>query len=65
MGTGCGTEGLIAEVRRRGLPVELIAGGGIRGVADLHRLRAIGADAVLVASALHDGRLAPDDLRQL
>lgn len=37
----------------------LIGAGGIRGPADLERARAAGAHGWLVASALHDGRLAP------
>ena len=42
--------------------VELVAGGGIRGVEDLLRLAEAGCDAVLVASALHDGRITIEDL---
>lgn len=37
----------------------LIGAGGIRDAADLDRARAAGAQAWLVASALHDGRLPP------
>ena len=55
---GRSTLGLVTELRRL-LPtgVRLIAGGGVRGAADLAALRDAGADAALVASALHDGRL--------
>jgi phosphoribosylformimino-5-aminoimidazole carboxamide ribotide isomerase len=42
--------------------IELLTGGGIRGVEDLRRLAASGCDAALVASALHDGRLTAADL---
>lgn len=45
--------------------MQLIAGGGVRGRADIERLAAAGSDAVLVASALHDGRLTADDVREL
>jgi len=38
------------------------AAGGLRGKDDLHLLEKAGAAGVLVASALHDGRLGPDDL---
>jgi phosphoribosylformimino-5-aminoimidazole carboxamide ribotide isomerase len=38
--------------------LELTCGGGVRGVEDLRRLELAGASAVLVASALHDGRLS-------
>jgi phosphoribosylformimino-5-aminoimidazole carboxamide ribotide isomerase len=45
--------------------VEVSAGGGVRGRADLERLRRDGVRAVLVASALHDGRLSRQDLADL
>lgn len=39
------------------------AAGGVRNVNDLHALRDIGVAGVLLASALHNGRLAGRDLR--
>lgn len=64
VGTGSGTVSaeLLAAIRGEFPQVELIAGGGVRTWADVDRLGAAGADAVLVASALHDGTLtAPRD----
>jgi phosphoribosylformimino-5-aminoimidazole carboxamide ribotide isomerase len=52
---------MIAELH----PVRVIAGGGVRGIADLEALSDAGCDAALVASALHDGRLTPDDIRHI
>ena len=49
----------IEALRRRAPRVELIGAGGIRDAADLCAARRAGACAWLVASALHDGRLAP------
>ncbi len=43
-------------------PLELAVGGGVSGPDDLRRLRDEGADVVLVGSALHDGRITPDQL---
>ena len=40
----------------------VLLGGGVRGPADLDRLRELGLAGVLVASALHDGRLSRADL---
>lgn len=57
-GAGPGTEPLLRELRRRHPGTELIAGGGVRDRDDLTRLADAGADAALVASALHEGRLA-------
>lgn len=41
---------------------EVYAAGGVRGAADLERLAGMGCAGVLVASALHDGRLGAGDL---
>jgi uncharacterized protein related to proFAR isomerase len=44
--------------------VDLIAGGGVRGLDDLKALADAGCDAALVASALHDGRLSREDIER-
>lgn len=59
-GRGAGTLELLRALRAGRADLELIAGGGVAGGADLQALEAAGADAALVGSALHDGRL---DLR--
>ncbi len=41
------------------------AAGGVRGATDLAELRALGCAGVLIASALHDGRLSQTDLEGL
>jgi len=56
-GTGPGTEPLLRAIRAEFPGVELIAGGGVKTRADVDRLGEAGADAVLVASALHDGTI--------
>lgn len=57
MGKGSGTERTIQMLRRACPNAELIAGGGVRHWDDIHSLEQAGADAVLVATALHDGSL--------
>lgn len=47
----------LAEVRRRAPRATVIGAGGIRDAGDLSVASAAGADAWLVASALHDRRL--------
>jgi phosphoribosylformimino-5-aminoimidazole carboxamide ribotide isomerase len=51
---------LIAEPACR----ETSLGGGVRGPGDLQSLHQLGINAVLVASALRDGRIAPEDLQK-
>ncbi|MGH6794119.1 MAG: HisA/HisF-related TIM barrel protein, partial [Methylocella sp.] len=52
----------LADLKRRAPDVMLYAAGGLRGAADLTRLKQAGIRGVLVASALHDGRLTGADL---
>jgi phosphoribosylformimino-5-aminoimidazole carboxamide ribotide isomerase len=61
-GTGGSTDSLCRFIRREFPQMGLIAGGGVRGVDDLNRFHSLGVDAVLVASALHDGRLSHEDV---
>jgi phosphoribosylformimino-5-aminoimidazole carboxamide ribotide isomerase len=42
--------------------VQLFAGGGVRGIADLRKVAHIGCAGALVATALHEGRLTRDDV---
>ncbi|HET6718955.1 MAG TPA: HisA/HisF-related TIM barrel protein, partial [Rhodocyclaceae bacterium] len=51
----------LVDLRRRAPQVRLIGAGGIRDEADLTAAAAAGAEAWLVASALHDRRLARRD----
>jgi phosphoribosylformimino-5-aminoimidazole carboxamide ribotide isomerase len=64
-GEGTGTDQLCVWARREWPALEIIAGGGVSGRADLDRLRLAGVDAALVASALHDGRLTRQALSGL
>lgn len=53
----------LAAVRRAAPDARLIGSGGIRDAADLAHAAASGAEAWLVASALHDGAIAPQPRR--
>jgi phosphoribosylformimino-5-aminoimidazole carboxamide ribotide isomerase len=66
VGLGQGTRTLdlcrqLSALRR----FRLICGGGVRGLDDLKAMADVGCDSVLVASALHDGRLTREDIRQV
>jgi phosphoribosylformimino-5-aminoimidazole carboxamide ribotide isomerase len=64
-GRGTGTEALCAALAAKYPAVEVAAGGGVRDIADLRRLRACGVRTALVASALHDGALRREELDEL
>jgi phosphoribosylformimino-5-aminoimidazole carboxamide ribotide isomerase len=62
MGQGVAAVELCRKLHQRHRDVELISGGGVRGLADLRALADAGCGAALVASALHDGRLTAADI---
>lgn len=63
VGTGRGPDvEQVAGYRRRYQQHTFIAAGGVRDHDDLERLAALGVSGVLVASALHDGRVAVGQL---
>jgi phosphoribosylformimino-5-aminoimidazole carboxamide ribotide isomerase len=65
VGGGTRTLALCRQIRGEFRGIELTAGGGVRGIDDLRALADAGCDAALVASALHDGRLTPEDVREV
>jgi phosphoribosylformimino-5-aminoimidazole carboxamide ribotide isomerase len=65
VGSGTGTEDLCGRLVRAYPQVEILAGGGVRGLEDMVRLKQLGVRGVLVASALHDGRIGPAELAAL
>jgi len=56
--TGALCEAILAEFPQ----LIVTCGGGVRGIDDLHVWQSLGASQVLVASALHDGRLSAAEL---
>jgi len=56
-GTGPGSDALVEACKVAYPDLYIMAGGGVRSWADVQRLTDAGADAVLVASALHDGTI--------
>jgi phosphoribosylformimino-5-aminoimidazole carboxamide ribotide isomerase len=65
VGTGVSTLELCAAIRAKSPKIELITGGGVRNRGDLQLLASQQLDGVLVASALHNGRLSRGDLDSL
>lgn len=62
VGGGISTRALCSEILSRHASAKIITGGGLRTAADLDLLTETGIDGVLVASALHDGRLTRADI---
>jgi HisA/HisF family protein len=66
VGSGDGPDvALLDDLHARFPDVELLAGGGVRDVADLRALAAAGTSGALVATALHGGAIEADELRAL
>ena len=60
---GTPTVDICGRLRTAFPSLEISTGGGIRNVDDLRELQKVGVNQVLVASALHDGRLTPESVR--
>lgn len=56
--------GLLGELKRQAPTARVAAAGGVRHAQDLEALAAAGASDVLIATALHDGRLRRQDLER-
>jgi phosphoribosylformimino-5-aminoimidazole carboxamide ribotide isomerase len=66
VGTEAGPDvALVRELCARFPEFELLAGGGVRDLADLRALAEAGAAGALVATALHSGAIGPGELRAL
>jgi phosphoribosylformimino-5-aminoimidazole carboxamide ribotide isomerase len=64
-GEGAGTEEFCSRLTHKFPHLGLAAGGGLRDARDLVRFERSGVQAVLVASALHEGRISPGDIAAL
>ena len=63
VGSGAGPDlQRLATIRARGAGRRVFAAGGLRDARDLASIALHGGAGVLVASALHDGRLSASDL---
>lgn len=66
VGRELGVDAALAQRIREALPdVELYVGGGVRTWADLEQLADLGIEGVLVATALHEGRLSAREVAAL
>ncbi|MEX0793163.1 MAG: HisA/HisF-related TIM barrel protein [Pirellulaceae bacterium] len=58
-GQGTGTDSLLVALRRERPDLHLITGGGIQNLAQVSRQGELGADRVMIASAIHNGCIFP------
>ena len=56
-GRGTGSASLLGELKANWPEVAVAVGGGVAGFSELMTIRSMGVSAVLVGSALHDGRI--------
>lgn len=61
---GVKTLDLCRKLRQIDDELEIISGGGVRGIDDLWQMHQAGCNGALVASALHDERLTPQDIAE-
>ena len=66
VGTGLGIPTLLLcqDIRRMSPDIRIISGGGVDSAACVADAAQAGLDGLLIASALHDGRLTADDLAE-
>jgi phosphoribosylformimino-5-aminoimidazole carboxamide ribotide isomerase len=64
-GRGAGTESLMTKIHAAHPAIAISVGGGISGMEDVLHLKQAGASAVLVGSAIHDGRIGRRELEPI
>jgi phosphoribosylformimino-5-aminoimidazole carboxamide ribotide isomerase len=66
VGSATGVQtGLAVRLRQQYPQAQVVGGGGVRSADDLRELARLGFDAVLVATALHNGSITRSDLERL
>jgi len=63
VGSGEGVDAALLEKLVHELKIKVDVGGGVRGIDDLLTLKRLGVQAVLLATALHQGKITIEDLR--
>jgi phosphoribosylformimino-5-aminoimidazole carboxamide ribotide isomerase len=63
VGSGEGIDNVVLKEILKGLKVKALVGGGIRNIEDMKKLKKLGIDGVLLATALHSGKISVEELR--
>ena len=64
VGSGEGVNISFIKEIARNIKAKVFVGGGVRGIKDLVELKTLGVFGVLVATALHSGKISPQELKQ-
>ncbi len=64
VGSGEGIDYAFLQTALESVKMRVFVGGGVRDVADLLKLRAMRVAGVLVATALHSGRITVEEIRR-
>jgi phosphoribosylformimino-5-aminoimidazole carboxamide ribotide isomerase len=64
VGSGEGANMAFLQEVLRNVKAKVLVGGGVRDVKDLTELKDLGVFGVLVATALHSGKISPENLKQ-
>jgi len=64
VGSGEGVNTSFLKDAVKNVKAEVLVGGGVRDVNDLVELKSLGMSGVLVATALHSGKISTGDLKQ-
>ena len=62
---GSGTRRLCTQLHAKFEDLAIYAGGGVRSIEDLQSITSWGCSAALVSSALHDGWIKTDEIKEL
>lgn len=65
VGTGGGIPEKIVKKVLKATNLPIIIGGGVKGMVDVKKARELGAEGVLIATALHTGKITPKDLKTI
>jgi phosphoribosylformimino-5-aminoimidazole carboxamide ribotide isomerase len=63
VGSGEGVNLPLLKEALASLNMQVLVGGGVRTIKDLVALRNLGVSGVLLATALHSGKISPDELQ--
>ena len=64
VGSGEGVNASLLSKMLRGVKTNFFVGGGVRDIGDLQKLKDLGVSGVLIATALHSGKISPVKLKQ-